>query len=76
MTYVSTEPFPECLEKFLVSAWPSEDRFEDWDSYLIPFSAEGSVFNALLSLAMPGLLRSTEKMAQFTGTRSDDPDNM
>ncbi len=35
MTYICDNNINECIEEFFLSAWPSEDRFDSWRSYLI-----------------------------------------
>ena len=61
MTYFSSEQLTESLENFLVSIWPSEDRFEEWGSYLLLISEEGDVVESLLATPIPGFFRSAEE---------------
>jgi hypothetical protein len=35
MTRSREGTLPECLEELLQGTWPSEDRFDDWTTYLI-----------------------------------------
>ncbi len=72
MTYLSDNQFPECIEEFFASAWPSQDRFEEWSSYLIPFSAEGSVITTLRSVELPGFSRSPASVRGMKSARFAD----